>query len=174
MRKQSMCLTVILGVLCLCSVSTAQTYTRYRFNTVEITDLSGWGTAQQGGLAVLGASANTLGGSYHVQWIQNNCSVKFSWAFLQDVTQIYYSRGEMAIRFSIEPSAPGCFTNDHNPFIEFRTDDDATAPVYGPNEEFKGRFCLRAGGSCNQNPIRKFRVTSRTSARPNAFRVVLQ
>jgi hypothetical protein len=161
-------LTVILGVLCWCAVSMAQTeYTSYRLDTVQKQDLSGWATAEQGGLIVLEEYADTTRGSYHIQSVQNGCHWKFSWTFSQDVTQISYSRGEMAITFVIESDPGTCFT-DVNPFIEFRTDGDPTMPVYGLNEEFSGRFCLHEGGNCNQNPIRKFQVYRQTSWRPNA------
>jgi hypothetical protein len=104
-----------------------------------------------------------------VQSVKNGCQWKLSWKFSEDVTRISYSRGEIAVTFHFESNGGTCAA-DFNPFIEFRTDSDPTTPVYGPNRELEGRFCLREGGHCNQKyAYRKFKVYRETSWRENAF-----
>jgi hypothetical protein len=154
----------------------AQTYSSYQLRKIEwLTMRGGWANAQQGGFQVLGAEANSREGFYHVRSLVNGCEWKFSWNFSKDgapadVTQISYSRGELAIGFRIESSGGVCSSRDVNPFIEFHADGDPTALVYGPNEEYKGRFCLQAGGNCNQrSPYRKFKIYRQTSVKDGAL-----
>ncbi len=143
-------------------------YTSYTLGRIQWQTMNGWANAEQGGLRVLGAQADSKGGFYFVQSVKNGCRWKFSWSFGQDVSQISNSRGEIQVFFRIESDGGTCY-NNFNPFVEFLTDGDPTAPVYGPQDSFRGRFCLQPGGFCNQNPERRFTVYRQTSVKPNAL-----
>jgi hypothetical protein len=171
-----------LGLILLTALGQAQaqssqtpSYTSYRLENIQWQTMrGGWANAQQGGLQVLGAEANSKEGFYHVRSLVNGCEWKFAWNFSAagvpvDIIQISYSRGELAATFRVESSGGIC-SMDFNPFVEFRTDGEPIAPVYGPNEEYAGRFCLKAEGVCNQRfPDRKFIVYQQTSNEEGAF-----
>jgi hypothetical protein len=166
-----------LGLILLVGLARAQAqspYTSYQLENIQgQTMRGGWANAQQGGLQVLGADATASGGAYHVRSLVNGCEWRFAWTFSQgnfpaDVAQISYGRGELAAVLRIESSGGACATN-FNPFVEFRADGDPTMPVYGPNEVYAGRFCLQAGGHCNQRSSqRRFKIYRQTSVKDTA------